>query len=188
MGSTDPTIDRSSPGKGIYLRRPDGTLREITIDNNDDIALYDTSGNLLSNNPRGIIAYYTGSNAFSSGINIINAPYAIPYISDGGSFDGVGTFTCQVPGLYNIYMNIEYFPGTNPSEYLFSFVYVNGVAYPGGLHLAGLIGLTLPSNGDTAMLNGSKSVILGVGDTVQFWTAASTYTGYKNLEFGIVKA
>ena len=40
LGSTDATIDRSQPGRGIFLRRPDGTLREITIDNNDQIVIY----------------------------------------------------------------------------------------------------------------------------------------------------
>jgi hypothetical protein len=40
LGSTDATIDRSANGRGIFLRRPDGTLREITIDNNDNIAVY----------------------------------------------------------------------------------------------------------------------------------------------------
>jgi len=40
LGSTDASIDRSSPGRGIYLRRPDGTLREITIDDSDNIVVY----------------------------------------------------------------------------------------------------------------------------------------------------
>ena len=40
LGSTDPRIDRSIAGRGIFLRRPDGTLREITIDNNDQIVVY----------------------------------------------------------------------------------------------------------------------------------------------------
>jgi hypothetical protein len=40
LGSTDPSIDHSQNGRGIYLRRPDGTLREITIDNSDNIAVY----------------------------------------------------------------------------------------------------------------------------------------------------
>jgi hypothetical protein len=40
LGSTDPSIDRSQPGRGIFLRRPDGTLREVTIDNNDQIVIY----------------------------------------------------------------------------------------------------------------------------------------------------
>ena len=40
LGSTDASIDRSQNGRGIFLRRPDGTLREITIDNNDNIAIY----------------------------------------------------------------------------------------------------------------------------------------------------
>jgi hypothetical protein len=40
LGSTNASIDRSQNGRGIFLRRPDGTLREITIDNNDNIAVY----------------------------------------------------------------------------------------------------------------------------------------------------
>jgi hypothetical protein len=40
LGSTDATIDRSQNGRGIFLRRPDGTLREITIDNSDNIVVY----------------------------------------------------------------------------------------------------------------------------------------------------
>lgn len=40
LGSTDATIDRSQAGRGILLRRPDGTLREITINNSDQIVIY----------------------------------------------------------------------------------------------------------------------------------------------------
>ncbi len=40
LGSTDATIDKSVAGRGIFLRRPDGTLRELTIDNNDNIAIF----------------------------------------------------------------------------------------------------------------------------------------------------
>jgi type VI secretion system secreted protein VgrG len=40
LGSTDPAVDRSVAGHGIFLRRPDGTLREIAIDNNDNIVIY----------------------------------------------------------------------------------------------------------------------------------------------------
>lgn len=40
LGSTNGAIDRSSAGRGIFLRRPDGTLREITINNNDEIEVY----------------------------------------------------------------------------------------------------------------------------------------------------
>ena len=40
LGSTNASIDRSQAGRGIFLRRPDGTLREITIDNSDNIAVY----------------------------------------------------------------------------------------------------------------------------------------------------
>lgn len=42
LGSTDPNIDRSDiggglGGRGIILRRPDGALREITLDNDDNL-------------------------------------------------------------------------------------------------------------------------------------------------------
>ena len=40
LGSSDATIDRSQPGRGIILMRPDGTKREITIDNSDNIVIY----------------------------------------------------------------------------------------------------------------------------------------------------
>jgi hypothetical protein len=40
LGSTDPSIDQSSSGHGIFLRRPDGTLREVAIDNNDNIVIW----------------------------------------------------------------------------------------------------------------------------------------------------
>jgi len=40
LGSTDANIDRSVAGRGIFLRRPDGTLREICIDNSDNIIIY----------------------------------------------------------------------------------------------------------------------------------------------------
>jgi hypothetical protein len=40
LGSTDATLDKSVAGLGIFLRRPDGTLREITIDDNDNIVIY----------------------------------------------------------------------------------------------------------------------------------------------------
>lgn len=39
LGSTDPGIDKSSPGRGFILQRPDGTKREISIDNNDNIVI-----------------------------------------------------------------------------------------------------------------------------------------------------
>lgn len=39
LGSTDPTIDRSMAGRGLLLKRPDGTLREITIDDLDNILI-----------------------------------------------------------------------------------------------------------------------------------------------------
>jgi len=37
LGSTDTSIDRSVAGRGIILRRPDGTLRELTINDADGI-------------------------------------------------------------------------------------------------------------------------------------------------------
>jgi hypothetical protein len=40
LGSTNPNLDASANGRGIFLRRPDGTLREITIDNEDNIVIY----------------------------------------------------------------------------------------------------------------------------------------------------
>ena len=40
LGSTDATIDKSLAGFGLFLRRPDGTLREIAIDNNDNLVIY----------------------------------------------------------------------------------------------------------------------------------------------------
>lgn len=40
LGSTDGGIDKSVNGRGIFLRRPDGTLREIAIDDNDNIVIF----------------------------------------------------------------------------------------------------------------------------------------------------
>lgn len=40
LGSIDGALDRSSPGRGIFLRRPDGTLREICLNNSDEIEVY----------------------------------------------------------------------------------------------------------------------------------------------------
>lgn len=40
LGSTDGGIDRSIAGRGIFLRRPDGTLREICLDDSDNIVIY----------------------------------------------------------------------------------------------------------------------------------------------------
>ena len=40
LGSTDSSIDRSMAGRGIFLRRPDGTLREIGLDDSDNIIVY----------------------------------------------------------------------------------------------------------------------------------------------------
>jgi hypothetical protein len=40
LGSTDANIDLSVAGRGVFLRRPDGTLREIAIDDSDNIVIY----------------------------------------------------------------------------------------------------------------------------------------------------
>lgn len=40
LGSSDPAIDKSVEGRGIILKRPDGTKREITIDDFDNIVIY----------------------------------------------------------------------------------------------------------------------------------------------------
>lgn len=40
LGSVNGADDRSSPGRGIFLRRPDGTLREIALNNNDELEVY----------------------------------------------------------------------------------------------------------------------------------------------------
>lgn len=39
LGSQDPSLDLSNPGRGIILQRPDGTLREITINDDDNIEI-----------------------------------------------------------------------------------------------------------------------------------------------------
>lgn len=40
LGSQDATLDKSVNGRGIFLRRPDGTMREICIDDSDNIVIY----------------------------------------------------------------------------------------------------------------------------------------------------
>lgn len=40
LGSLTSGVDRSIAGRGIFLRRPDGTLREITINDNDEIEIF----------------------------------------------------------------------------------------------------------------------------------------------------
>lgn len=40
LGSTDGSFDKSVAGRGIFLRRPDGTLREITINDDDEIEIF----------------------------------------------------------------------------------------------------------------------------------------------------
>lgn len=42
LGSTNGALDKSAAGVGIKLRRPDGTLREIRINDNDEIEILDT--------------------------------------------------------------------------------------------------------------------------------------------------
>lgn len=42
LGSTNPSIDRSQAGRGIFLRSPNGTLYEITVDNDGNLAVYST--------------------------------------------------------------------------------------------------------------------------------------------------
>ena len=39
LGSLDPAFDLSQAGRGILLRRPDGVLREIRLDNDDNIVI-----------------------------------------------------------------------------------------------------------------------------------------------------
>ena len=39
LGSQDASLDLSQPGKGILLRRPDGTMREIALDDDDNIVI-----------------------------------------------------------------------------------------------------------------------------------------------------
>ncbi len=39
LGAEDATIDKSLPGRGIILQRPDATKREVTIDNLDNIVI-----------------------------------------------------------------------------------------------------------------------------------------------------
>ncbi|CAB5221440.1 hypothetical protein UFOVP244_165 [uncultured Caudovirales phage] len=45
FGSQDPLLDRSAAGRGFLLRRNDNALREFTIDNDDNIRMYDSDGN-----------------------------------------------------------------------------------------------------------------------------------------------
>ncbi len=40
LGSANGADDRSSPGRGIFLRRPDGTLREIALNDSDELVVY----------------------------------------------------------------------------------------------------------------------------------------------------
>lgn len=40
LGSTDPSIDRSINGRGIFLRKPNGELREIALDDNDNLVVW----------------------------------------------------------------------------------------------------------------------------------------------------
>lgn len=40
LGSTDSSTDRSSPGRGIFLRSPDGTLFEVAVDDSGNVVTY----------------------------------------------------------------------------------------------------------------------------------------------------
>jgi hypothetical protein len=40
LGSTNATLDFSAPGRGIFIRRPDGTLRELLLNNDDDLEIW----------------------------------------------------------------------------------------------------------------------------------------------------
>jgi hypothetical protein len=40
LGSTDPTIDKSSPGRGIFLKKPNGELVEVCVDDANNIVIY----------------------------------------------------------------------------------------------------------------------------------------------------
>lgn len=40
LGSTDGSIDKSSNGRGVFLRKPNGALVEVTIDDNNNIAIF----------------------------------------------------------------------------------------------------------------------------------------------------
>lgn len=42
LGSQSPSLDKSVPGRGIFLRRPDGTLREICLADDDSFVIYST--------------------------------------------------------------------------------------------------------------------------------------------------
>jgi hypothetical protein len=42
LGSTDPSVDRSLAGRGVLLRRPDGTLVEMRLDNSNNIIFEST--------------------------------------------------------------------------------------------------------------------------------------------------
>ena len=40
LGSSDPSLDKSVSGRGIFLRRPDGTLRELIINDSDEVEIW----------------------------------------------------------------------------------------------------------------------------------------------------
>lgn len=48
LGSTDPAIDKSAVGRGIFLRRPDGTLRELRITDSDTIDILDITQSIVN--------------------------------------------------------------------------------------------------------------------------------------------
>lgn len=39
LGSSDPSVSMAMPGRGVVVKRPDGVLREITLDNSDNIVI-----------------------------------------------------------------------------------------------------------------------------------------------------
>jgi hypothetical protein len=42
LGSTDATVDKSVAGRGVFLRKPNGDLVEVCVDNNNNIVIYST--------------------------------------------------------------------------------------------------------------------------------------------------
>lgn len=49
LGSTNGAIDRSVAGRGILLRKPNTVFGEITLDNNNNLGIYNTAGVLQKN-------------------------------------------------------------------------------------------------------------------------------------------
>ncbi|MDQ6989358.1 MAG: hypothetical protein Q9M19_05695 [Mariprofundaceae bacterium] len=42
LGSTDPSLDRSTSGRGIFLRKPNGELMEVALDDSNNLVIYST--------------------------------------------------------------------------------------------------------------------------------------------------